>query len=141
MGRAAAGERPASWCSSTSRSCASCSRATRRRSSRAGAATSCACPPDSVDALRFERLVTTASAASGDARREALALWRGPPLDDLADEPFAAAEIRRLEELWLRARELVIDDALAAGEHARRRRASSRSWCRRTRCASGCARS
>ena len=34
--------------------------------------------------------------------REALALWRGPPLDDLANEPFAAPEIRRLEDLWLR---------------------------------------
>ena len=77
-------------------------------------------PSDSVDALRFERLVTTATRGErtpNDAAREALVLWRGPPLDDLADEPFAAAEIRRLEELWLRARELAIDDALAAGEH------------------------
>ena len=30
--------------------------------------------------------------------REALALWRGPPLADLAFEPFAQAEIARLEE-------------------------------------------
>ena len=37
-----------------------------------------------VDARRFERLV-----AEG-APREALALWRGPPLDDVATEPFAA---------------------------------------------------
>src|SRR5262245_27706055 len=45
-----------------------------------------------VDATRFERLL-------GAARpREALALWRGDPLCDIADEPFAAAEIRRLEE-------------------------------------------
>jgi class 3 adenylate cyclase/DNA-binding SARP family transcriptional activator/tetratricopeptide (TPR) repeat protein len=77
-------------------------------------------PADSVDALRFERLIAAAErddrAARGDAR-DALSLWRGPPLDDLADEPFAAAEIRRLEELWLRARELALDDALAAGEH------------------------
>ena len=41
-----------------------------------------------------------ASGAPATAR-EALALWRGPPLSDVADEPFAAAEIRRLEELWL----------------------------------------
>ena len=33
------------------------------------------------------------------APREALALWRGPALGDLADEPFAAPEVRRLEEL------------------------------------------
>ena len=68
-------------------------------------------PEESVDVLRFKQLVAAAEP------REALALWRGPPLFDLADEPFAAAEIRRLEELSLRARELVIDDALAAGEH------------------------
>ena len=49
--------------------------------------------------------------------REALALWRGSPLDDIADEPFAVLEIRRLEELWLRARELAIDAALALGRH------------------------
>ena len=42
----------------------------------------------------------------------------GPPLDDLADEPFAAPEIRRLEELWLGARETAIDDALADGRDA-----------------------
>ncbi|HEY7073958.1 MAG TPA: ABC transporter substrate-binding protein, partial [Solirubrobacteraceae bacterium] len=66
---------------------------------------------DQVDAARFESLV-----ADGDAR-EALALWRGPALADVADEPFAAAEIRRLEELRLRATELAIDDDLAAGRH------------------------
>src|SRR3954447_24814110 len=67
--------------------------------------------PDAVDALRFERLV-----ASGD-NGEALALWRGSPLDDLANEPFAGPEIRRLEDLWLRAREAAIDSALANGRH------------------------
>jgi hypothetical protein len=30
--------------------------------------------------------------------RQALGLWRGPPLADLAFEPFAQAEIARLEE-------------------------------------------
>ena len=50
--------------------------------------------------------------------REALALWRGEPLADVADEPFAAAEIRRLEELRLRAAEMAIDADLAAGRHA-----------------------
>ena len=66
---------------------------------------------DDVDVRRFERLV-----AEG-APREALGLWRGPALDDLADEPFAAAEIRRLEELRLTAIELAIDGDLAAGRH------------------------
>jgi WD40 repeat protein len=49
--------------------------------------------------------------------REALALWGGPPLADVADEPFAAAEIRRLGELRLTALELAIDRDLAAGRH------------------------
>ena len=66
---------------------------------------------ESVDAVRFERLLDTRP-------RDALALWRGRALADLADEPFAAAEIRRLEELRLRATELAIDADLAAGRHA-----------------------
>jgi YVTN family beta-propeller protein len=72
--------------------------------------------PDDVDALRFERLLT--SGEDGSHLAEALALWRGPPLDDLANEPFAAPEIRRLEDLWLRAREAAIDSGLAEGRHA-----------------------
>ena len=67
--------------------------------------------PDSIDAALFERLV-----ASG-APRDALRLWRGPPLDDVADEPFAGAEIRRLEELRLAALELAIEHDLEAGRH------------------------
>ncbi len=72
--------------------------------------------PDAVDALRFERLLS--DGANGTHLHEAFALWRGPPLDDLADEPFAAPEIRRLEDLWLDAREAAIDGALADGRHA-----------------------
>ena len=49
--------------------------------------------------------------------RDALALWRGEALADIADEPFAASEIRRLEQLRLRAAELAIDADLAAGRH------------------------
>jgi YVTN family beta-propeller protein len=66
--------------------------------------------PEAVDALEFERAVD-----AGDAGR-ALALWGGAPLDDLAGEPFAAEQIRRLEDLWLRARELAIDAALERGD-------------------------
>src|SRR3954451_6350424 len=66
-------------------------------------------PPDDVDALRFERLVERGAA------RQALALWRGGALDDVADEPFAAAEIRRLDELRLSALEQAIDADLAEG--------------------------
>jgi WD40 repeat protein/DNA-binding SARP family transcriptional activator len=64
-----------------------------------------------VDALRFEALV------ADDLPREALALWRGAPLADVADEPFAAGQIRRLEELHLTAAERAIDGDLAAGRH------------------------
>jgi WD40 repeat protein/DNA-binding SARP family transcriptional activator len=80
-------------------------------------------PAHAVDALRFERLVeeaareTTGGATNG-ASRSALELWRGAPLSDVADEPFALPEIRRLEELHLKAHELAIDADLAAGRHA-----------------------
>ena len=65
-----------------------------------------------VDAVRFERLLESARP------REALALWRSEPLSDVAEEPFAGAAIRRLEELRARAAELAIDADLAAGRHA-----------------------
>src|SRR3954470_4534893 len=69
-----------------------------------------------VDVCRLERLVAQAARGdSGNAAREALALFRGEPLADVADEPFAGAEIRRLEELRLTAAELAIDADLAAG--------------------------
>ena len=64
-----------------------------------------------LDARRFEQLVAAGAA------RDALSLWRGAPLADVADEPFAAAEIRRLDELRVAALELAIDGDLAAGRH------------------------
>ncbi len=75
-----------------------------------------------VDVCRLERLVSEAGRASaagepGRAAREALALFRGDPLSDLVDVPFAIAEIRRLEELRHRAAELAIEADLAAGGH------------------------
>jgi WD40 repeat protein/DNA-binding SARP family transcriptional activator len=78
--------------------------------------------PQGVDVWRFERLLAEASRAAEageptDAAREALALWRGPALADVADEPFAAPEIRRLEELRVEAAELAIGADLAAGRH------------------------
>jgi WD40 repeat protein/DNA-binding SARP family transcriptional activator len=77
---------------------------------------------DSVDVRRFERLLADANRAAlagepGDAAREALALWRGSALSDVADEPFAASEIRQLEELRLEAAELAVDADLANGRH------------------------
>ena len=75
---------------------------------------------EAVDAAKFERLVAEASrgdhnGGAGEAAHRALGLWRGPPLADLVDEPFAAAETRRLEELHLVALELAIESDLEAG--------------------------
>src|SRR5918994_2541181 len=79
-------------------------------------------PDHAVDAARFEHLVERARAEAergivDGSAQGALELWRGAPLADVASEPFAGAEIRRLEELHLRALELAIDAQLAAGRH------------------------
>jgi DNA-binding SARP family transcriptional activator len=68
--------------------------------------------PGELDAERFERLVERREYRSG------LALWRGPPLADFAQERFARSEIARLEELRLGCIEEQIDEDLAAGRHA-----------------------
>jgi predicted ATPase/DNA-binding SARP family transcriptional activator len=81
--------------------------------------------PDSVDLFEFVRLADEgrSALAAGDAAgaaetlRAALALWRGMPLADLAWEPFAQAEIVRLEELRVAAFEDRIDADLALGRH------------------------
>ena len=78
---------------------------------------------DELDLERFERLVGEARAADGPAAaaklREGLALWRGPPFAEFAQQPFARAEITRLEELRLAAEERRIEDDLALGRHAK----------------------
>jgi predicted ATPase/DNA-binding SARP family transcriptional activator/class 3 adenylate cyclase len=76
-----------------------------------------------LDLDRFERLAAEgrAALAAGDpaqtARllREAVELWRGPALADLALEPFAQAAVIRLEEQRLGALEDRIDADLACG--------------------------
>jgi DNA-binding SARP family transcriptional activator len=81
--------------------------------------------PGTLDLERFEGLVERARASAAEdpavaagALREALALWRGPPLADVAFEPFAAPEVMRLEERRLEALEARIDADLALGRHA-----------------------
>jgi DNA-binding SARP family transcriptional activator len=73
------------------------------------------------DVARFERLAAEAAGAppqpAGDKLREALALWRGPALADLAYEGFAQPEIARLEEMRLVALVQRIDADLALGRH------------------------
>ena len=79
--------------------------------------------------LRAPGRAGAARGRAGDRRRRgqgALELWQGAPLADVAEEPFAGPEIRRLEELHLRAIELTIDAGLAAARHARRSAPSRR---------------
>ena len=71
--------------------------------------------PEELDLSRFERLVGDGSA---EALQEALSLWRGPALGDLAYESFAREEAARLEELRLAAQERRIDADLDAGSSA-----------------------
>src|SRR4051812_24767748 len=75
-----------------------------------------------LDLARFERLSAEASRApppaAGMRLREALGLWRGPALADLAYEPWAQTEIARLEELRLAALEARLEADLGSGQHA-----------------------
>ena len=77
---------------------------------------------DQVDAHRFERIAREAQSGPAESRaarlREALALWRGAPLADLAFESFAQAEIARLEELRASVREALFEAELELGHHA-----------------------
>ncbi|WP_344490228.1 BTAD domain-containing putative transcriptional regulator [Nonomuraea monospora] len=80
-------------------------------------------PPDAVDAWRFEGLLGRARADSdpraAQARlAEALELWQGPAYAEVADEPWAAAETARLNELRLVATELRVAAGLRAGDPA-----------------------
>ncbi len=82
--------------------------------------------PERVDLHRFVRLADEGRAAlgAGDAvaaevsLREALGLWRGTALADFTYEPFAQAEIARLDELRLVALEARLEADLALGRHA-----------------------
>ena len=75
--------------------------------------------PDAVDVADFERLADAAARGDGNgsAARRALSLWRGSPLLEVIDEPFAAAELRRLEDLWVNVSEQAIGADIAAGRY------------------------
>jgi DNA-binding SARP family transcriptional activator len=77
-----------------------------------------------LDSERFTDLVATARDAlpadpdaAGAALREALALWRGAPLADLASVSSLQAAIATLEDERVNALELRIDADLALGRH------------------------
>jgi DNA-binding SARP family transcriptional activator len=83
-------------------------------------------PAGTLDADEFETLLSEGRAAIGAGTfdeaesllAQALALWHGPALADLADEPFAQAEISRLEGLRMQALEARFDAMLALGRQA-----------------------
>jgi predicted ATPase/DNA-binding SARP family transcriptional activator len=79
---------------------------------------------DQVDAIRFEGLLAQARgllqrapATASDLLAQALGLWRGPALQDLADQPLAQEEIARLDELRLAALEARMEAELVLGRH------------------------
>ena len=77
---------------------------------------------DQLDLGRFRRLVRESRDAIEMAERarkarEALALWRGPPLPDLVYEPFAALELPLLEEERLSVYKELLDAELELGRH------------------------
>jgi YVTN family beta-propeller protein len=79
-----------------------------------------------LDLQVFERLLERgrrqldagAPGTAAETLREALDLWRGPPLADIARYPFARTEISRLEDLRLAAITERIEADLACGRHA-----------------------
>jgi DNA-binding SARP family transcriptional activator len=82
--------------------------------------------PFELDAARFDALMRDAKKTlpvnpnvAVATLEDALALWRGPALADLADQSSLLAEAARLDELRLEAQETRIEGLLAAGVQAR----------------------
>ncbi|MGH8983169.1 MAG: BTAD domain-containing putative transcriptional regulator [Acidimicrobiia bacterium] len=83
-------------------------------------------PPEAIDAVEFEAavreghelLVSAQPAAARETLAAALRRWRGPALADFLFEPFAQAEVARLEELRFAATEDRLAADLALGDHA-----------------------
>jgi 40-residue YVTN family beta-propeller repeat len=80
--------------------------------------------PMAIDARAFERLLEQGRVAStADPQRafgllqEALALWRGPGVAEVGDEPLATAEIERLGELRASAFDEFIQIRLALADY------------------------
>jgi predicted ATPase/DNA-binding SARP family transcriptional activator len=81
--------------------------------------------PSAVDVTRFERLVADGRAALPDdptraanTLREALSLWRGPALLDVAEVDFFQPTLIRLDELRLTATEGLVEADLQLGRGA-----------------------
>ena len=82
--------------------------------------------PERLDAHRFAAGLAEGRSELAAGRPEraavaleaALALWRGPPLDDLAYEPWAQREIANLQDQRVAAYEQLVEARLALGRHA-----------------------
>jgi DNA-binding SARP family transcriptional activator len=78
--------------------------------------------PEQLDLFGFERLVSEAEGADPDrASRllgQALTLWRGEPLPDLADDALSQPDIQRLQASRLAALERRVEADLALGRFA-----------------------
>ena len=104
-------------------------------------------PPDAVDAHRFDRLadaghVALAARDPGRGRRclrDALALWRGAPLVEFAEDEFARPVITRLEECASPRSRIGSTPTCCSAAYRTDRRARVR--CGNIRCASGSGRS
>ena len=78
-----------------------------------------------VDSVRFEALLARGNVALAagraaeafDSLRNALALWRGPALADVAELPAVLPEAQRLDSLRLLAKEQYVEAAMALGRH------------------------
>jgi WD40 repeat protein/DNA-binding SARP family transcriptional activator len=82
--------------------------------------------PSELDAARFDALMRDAKKSlpvdpnvAVATIEDALALWRGPALADVADQSSLLAEAARLDELRLEAQETRIEGLLAAGVQAK----------------------
>ncbi len=83
------------------------------------------CAPEEIDAARFDLLVKRGKGviasdptAAAEFLSDALAIWRGNALADLAEEASLRGEITRLEEMRLSATEHLMSAELAAGRHS-----------------------
>jgi DNA-binding SARP family transcriptional activator/Tfp pilus assembly protein PilF len=82
--------------------------------------------PDEFDLSRFEILLATVREAAhhgmwlavSEYAGQALALWRGEPLTDLAGDAARSREVARLEEMRLQVAELAAEAALRLGRPA-----------------------
>ena len=79
--------------------------------------------PEALDLLEFQRLTREARSApaarAAELRRQALELWRGPPLADVVFEGPARHEVGQLSELHVATRIESLEAELELGHHSR----------------------